>query len=73
MAVKPIPPFMPPTDLMDLSSACAYLSKSRPWVYRAMRELNLPAIRLGKRWAFRKSSLDIWLADQPGVNLPTAS
>lgn len=73
MAVKPITPFTPPSDLMDLNTACGYLSRSRPWVYRAMRELGFPAIRLGARWMFQKSALDAWIAAQPGVNLPVAS
>ncbi len=72
MASKPITPFAPPTDLMDLNSAAGYLSRSRVWVYRAMRDMDLPALRIGKRWMFQKSKLDQWLTSQPGVNYPTA-
>ena len=61
------------SDLMDLTTTAAYLNRSRPWVYRAMREMGLPAIRMGKRWMTQKSRIDAWVASQPGVNLPTAS
>ena len=67
---KPSP--FPPSDLMDITATAAYLNRSRPWIYHAMREMGLPAIRLGRRWMCQKSRVDGWLASQPGVNLPTA-
>ena len=72
MAIKILPPALPQSDLMDLTETAAYLNRSRPWVYRAMREMGLPAIRMGKRWMTQKSRIDGWVSSQPGVNLPTA-
>lgn len=62
-----------PSDLMDLPTVCAYLGKSRPFIYRAMRTQGLPAIRMGSRWNFSKAQVDAWIKALPGVNLPTAS
>ncbi len=62
----------PPSDLMNLTATGVYLNRSRPWLYHAMREMGLPAIRLGRRWMCQKTKIDGWLASQPGVNLPTA-
>jgi len=60
----------PPSDLMDLNGVCTHLGKSRPWVYRAIASMGLPARRMGSRWAFSKSELEAWFKALPGVNLP---
>ena len=62
----------PPSDMMNISATAAHLNRSRPWVYLAMREMGLPAIRMGKRWMTQRSKIDEWVASQPGVNLPTS-
>ena len=64
---------IPPSDLMDLSELSAYVRKSKPYLYRAMREQGLPGIRMGQRWMFSKIMVDQWIKALPGVNLPTAS
>lgn len=63
----------PPTDLMDLNAVCSRLTKSRPWVYMAIRDMGLPARRMGSRWVFSKDEIDAWVKALPGVNLPNAS
>ena len=62
----------PPSDLMDYNAVCEKLKKSRPFIYHAMKELGLPAIRLGKRWMFSEAQTSNWLASLPGVNQPIA-
>ena len=62
----------PISDLLDLNATCAKLGKSRPWVYRAVREMGLPARRMGKRWVFSNTEVDAWFKALPGVNLPEA-
>lgn len=62
----------PLLDLMDFNALCEKLQKSRPFIYHAMKELGLPAIRLGNRWMFSESQTDAWVASLPGVNQPTA-
>lgn len=62
-----------PSDLMDMTTFSAYIRKSKPWIYRAMRTQGLPAIRMGSRWMFSKTQADAWVRSLPGVNLPTAS
>lgn len=61
-----------PSDLMDLKASCAYLNRSRSWVYRAMSRMGLPAHRMGTRWVFRRLEVDQWILTLPGVNLPKA-
>jgi excisionase family DNA binding protein len=70
--MKPHEISTPPSDLMDVSTTCAFLGKSKPWLYRAMRTEGLPARRMGKRWTFSKSELEAWFKALPGVNLPMA-
>lgn len=62
----------PQSDLMDFNALCEKLNKSRPFIYYAMKDLGLPAIRLGKRWMFSEAQTDSWLASLPGVNQPTS-
>lgn len=61
-----------PSDLMDFKTNCAYLNKSRSWLYKAIGKMGLPAHRMGTRWVFRKSEVDAWIRTLPGVNLPNA-
>jgi len=63
----------PPSDLMDLNTVCSILGKSRPWVYQAIREMGLPARRMGKRWIFSNSEVQAWFKALPGVNLTQVS
>lgn len=58
------------SDLRDFNAQCKALGKSRAFVYKAIRELGLPAIRMGNRWMFSKAQTDAWLASLPGMNLP---
>lgn len=70
MKVK-TPAALPPSELMDLNTNCAYLNKSRSWVYKAINRMGLPAHRMGTRWVFSKPEVDDWIRALPGVNLPS--
>jgi excisionase family DNA binding protein len=39
-----------------------YLRMSEAKVYRLAKEQQLPAVRIGKTWRFRKDLLDAWLS-----------
>ena len=65
-------PQLPLSDFMDLNAVCSKLNKSRPWVYMAIRDMGLPARRMGSRWVFSNAEVDAWFKGLPGVNLPTA-
>lgn len=50
--------------ILDVDQAAAKLGLSAYTVRQWARERKLPAIRLGKFWRFRESSLDQWMADR---------
>jgi excisionase family DNA binding protein len=50
--------------LLDANDAAAVLKISAYTVRQRARRREIPAIRLGKFWRFRRSSLDAWIADQ---------
>ena len=50
--------------LLDANDAAALLKISAYTVRQRARRREIPAIRLGKFWRFRRSSLDAWIADQ---------
>ena len=50
--------------LLDANDAAAVLKISAYTVRQRARRREIPAIRLGKFWRFRRSSLDSWIADQ---------
>ncbi|HTX11804.1 MAG TPA: helix-turn-helix domain-containing protein [Solirubrobacteraceae bacterium] len=50
--------------LLDADDAAAVLKISAYTVRQRARRREIPAIRLGKFWRFRRSSLDAWIAEQ---------
>ena len=50
--------------LLDANDAAAVLKISAYTVRQRARRREIPAIRLGKFWRFRRSSLDAWIAEQ---------
>ncbi len=50
--------------LLDANDAAAVLKISAYTVRQRARRRESPAIRLGKFWRFRRSSLDAWIAEQ---------
>jgi excisionase family DNA binding protein len=50
--------------LLDPQQAADMLQISAWQIRKMAREREIPAIRLGKFWRFRKSSLEGWLTDQ---------
>ena len=50
--------------LLDANDAAAVLKISAYTVRQRARRREIPAIRLGKFWRFRRSSLDAWIVEQ---------
>jgi excisionase family DNA binding protein len=50
--------------LLDANDAAAVLKISAYTVRQRARRREIPAIRLGKFWRFRRSSLGAWIAEQ---------
>ena len=71
--LPPSDPPDPPTDLMRMKIAAAFLGCSTATIYRAMAKKGLPARRLGGVWVFSRAELSAWVKTLPGINLPTAS
>lgn len=60
-------------SLLDLREAAAILGMHRKTLEAMARNGEVPAVKLGKRWKFRLSSLDLWVENrlhsttQPGT------
>ena len=50
--------------ILTVHEVAEYLRLSEAKVYRLVNEGQLPVVRLGKTWRFRKDLLDEWLAEQ---------
>ena len=48
-------------DLMTAPELAKYLKVELRTVYRYLKDAELPAIRMGGRWRFRKEDIDRWL------------
>jgi PTS system nitrogen regulatory IIA component len=48
-------------DLLSLKQLAEYLQLSQRTIYRLLERGDLPAIRVGGQWRFRKSAVDHWL------------
>ena len=60
-----------PTELLTSREAAEYLKISRATLQRLSRAGEIPAIRIGKLWRYRKSDLDAWADSQ--VSFPAPS
>jgi excisionase family DNA binding protein len=59
--------------LLHPRDAAAYLGIHEKTVIRMARNLDLPAIRLGKHWRFRVEDLTAWVAGQVQSTVPARS
>lgn len=50
--------------LLDVEGAASMLGISAYTVRQMARERVLPALRLGRYWRFRRSSLEQWITDK---------
>ena len=48
-----------------------YLKVAPRTMYRLIRSGELPAMRVGRHWRFRRTDLDAWLARQRGSSSDT--
>jgi excisionase family DNA binding protein len=47
-----------------------YLKVTPRTIYRLIRTGELPALRVGRQWRFRRPDLDAWLARQAAKGVP---
>jgi excisionase family DNA binding protein len=64
------------TDLvacLTTEEVLTYLNVTPRTIYRLIRAGELPAIRVGRQWRFRRSDLDAFLDRQRAVSVSAAS
>ena len=60
MSEKPLNEKVDPV-IWTVHDVAEYLRMSEAKVYRLVKEQQLPVVRLGKTWRFRKDQLENWL------------
>ena len=58
-------------SLWNVDDVGKYLNISRDTVYRWIDKKQMPAIRIGKKWLFRKNEIDVWLNDMDRLQKET--
>lgn len=48
-------------EVMTAAELAEYLSFSKNWVYRKAEAGEIPGVKLGNRWRFKRSVIDRWL------------
>lgn len=51
-------------DILTIRQLAEYLMVSEKTVYRMLDRHQLPAVRVGAQWRFRKQDIDAWLTDE---------
>lgn len=51
-------------SFLTTEEVLAYLKITPRTIYRLIRDGELPAVRVGRQWRFRRSDLDAWLEQQ---------
>jgi len=51
-------------EVMNIGEASDYLGVSRETLYKYVADKRIPAFKLGNRWKFKKTVLDIWMERQ---------
>ena len=51
-------------EVMNIVEASDYLGVSRETLYKYVAEERIPAFKLGNRWKFKKTILDLWMERQ---------
>jgi excisionase family DNA binding protein len=58
-------------EVMDIREAAEYLGVSTDTLYKYAAEGFIPAFKLGNRWRFKKSLIDVWMEKMSeGGNVP---
>ena len=55
---------MPDSEILTIRQLADYLMVSEKTVYRMLDRNQLPAVRVGAQWRFRKADIDSWLTDE---------
>jgi excisionase family DNA binding protein len=53
-----------PAAFLTTEDVLAYLRVTHRTIYRLARSGELPAVRIGRQWRFRRTDLDAWIDRQ---------
>lgn len=48
-------------EIMTAADLAGYLSFSKNWIYKKAEEGEIPGVRMGNRWRFKRSLIDEWI------------
>lgn len=46
---------------LTVEEICDYVQVSKDTIYKWIERRNMPAHRVGRRWMFQKSEVDVWI------------
>lgn len=66
---------MPPTSnsVMTVKEVAEYLRVNQRTVYRLAVDRKMPGFKVGANWRFKRSDIDVWIAEQSGVDAVPAT
>ncbi|HEY0788762.1 MAG TPA: helix-turn-helix domain-containing protein, partial [Thermoanaerobaculia bacterium] len=66
MSLKGVESFLVPDtlEILTIRQLADYLMVSEKTVYRMLDRNEIPAMRVGAQWRFRKLDIDAWLAEE---------
>ncbi len=56
------------TQIMTLKEVAKYLGLHPISIYRLIKTSDIPAMKIGGQWRFKKEVLDTWLSRQSHIN-----
>lgn len=63
---KPMYPRRERTQIMTPKEAAKYLGFHLVTIYRLLKKKEIPAVKIGGQWRFKKDILDNWLVERMG-------
>lgn len=64
--VKPVERRRERTQIMTPKEAAKYLGFHLVTIYRLLKKREVPAVKIGGQWRFKKDILDNWLVERMG-------
>lgn len=64
--VKPEHPRRERSQIMTPKEAAKYLGFHLVTIYRLLKKKEIPAVKIGGQWRFKKDILDAWLVERMG-------
>jgi excisionase family DNA binding protein len=58
---------------MTVKEVAEYLRVNQRTVYRLAVDRKMPGFKVGANWRFKRSDIDVWIAEQSGVESEPAA